>query len=427
MKLAMLSTDFHLADETQRRIETTKPNITAFPNVTLPRAARGQKLTRRGDGNTYRHWVRVRENEPSLGASHHAPKNRDGESMVGTDRREEDGEETGRKRAESRQRQRRQERRDMLTSLEMIDSPRLAREEWRGEQSRSLPGAAASCSPCHGTTAQAAAISTGLDWTWAGMSFHIRSLICAFSVSLTGRPHSHLGERVMGGGGGVDEERSKKGKGGGEVEKMQREECGLLETASSGAVEPAEHTDAILEEDIVWLPPTVSPDRMWQVEVFQAERGVTLPLPLQCWFGGDGSARSQKCFSSADRPGEQRARPGPSLMPSPVATDATWRPLSLQPARRLPHPHPTPFPLRPPFPSLPINEAADIPDLLSQLLQDLFFVTNLQQLESRGMHIYFDDHTHGTHRLGTLAFTLAPPPRRSVQPHMNGWREITEH
>lgn len=41
------------------------------------------------------------------------------------------------------------------------------------------------------------------------------------------------------------------------------------------------------------------------------------------------------------------------------------------------------------FPSLPINEAADIPDLLSQLLQDLFFVTNLQQLESRGMHVNF--------------------------------------
>lgn len=40
-------------------------------------------------------------------------------------------------------------------------------------------------------------------------------------------------------------------------------------------------------------------------------------------------------------------------------------------------------------PSLPINEAADIPDLLSQLLQDLFFATNLQQLESWGMHVNF--------------------------------------
>lgn len=45
----------------------------------------------------------------------------------------------------------------MLTSLEMIDSPRLAREEWRGEQSWILPGAAASCRPamalplCHFT------------------------------------------------------------------------------------------------------------------------------------------------------------------------------------------------------------------------------------------------------------------------------------
>lgn len=50
----------------------------------------------------------------------------------------------------------------------------------------------------------------------------------------------------------------------------------------------------------------------------------------------------------------------------------------------LPPSLPAPF-----FPSLPINEAADIPDLLSQLLQDLFFVTNLQQLESRGMHVNF--------------------------------------
>lgn len=42
-----------------------------------------------------------------------------------------------------------------------------------------------------------------------------------------------------------------------------------------------------------------------------------------------------------------------------------------------------------PAASLPVNEAADIPDLLTQLLQDLFFVTNLQQLESRGMHVNF--------------------------------------
>lgn len=39
--------------------------------------------------------------------------------------------------------------------------------------------------------------------------------------------------------------------------------------------------------------------------------------------------------------------------------------------------------------SLRSNEATDIPDLLSQLLQDLFFVTNLQQLESRGTHVNF--------------------------------------
>ncbi|KAK5857461.1 hypothetical protein PBY51_010708 [Eleginops maclovinus] len=40
------------------------------------------------------------------------------------------------------------------------------------------------------------------------------------------------------------------------------------------------------------------------------------------------------CYSSADRPGEQRAKPSPSLMPSPMAADATWRPQSLQTARR---------------------------------------------------------------------------------------------
>lgn len=46
----------------------------------------------------------------------------------------------------------------MLTSLEMIDSPRLAREEWRGERGWILPGAAASCRPamappqCHFTS-----------------------------------------------------------------------------------------------------------------------------------------------------------------------------------------------------------------------------------------------------------------------------------
>lgn len=52
----------------------------------------------------------------------------------------------------------------------------------------------------------------------------------------------------------------------------------------------------------------------------------------------------------------------------------------------LPVTHPTPPPS---LSSLCTNEAADIPDLLSQLLQDLFFVTNLQQLESRGMHVNF--------------------------------------
>lgn len=80
----------------------------------------------------------------------------------------------------------------MLTSLEMIDSPRLAREEWRGELSWILPGAAASCRPAMAPPVslqpamepppptsvtsqfpvsclqQAAAISTGPDWTWAG-------------------------------------------------------------------------------------------------------------------------------------------------------------------------------------------------------------------------------------------------------------------
>lgn len=42
----------------------------------------------------------------------------------------------------------------------------------------------------------------------------------------------------------------------------------------------------------------------------------------------------EMCYSSIDRPGEQRASPRPSHMPSPMAADATWRPQSLQPARR---------------------------------------------------------------------------------------------
>lgn len=51
----------------------------------------------------------------------------------------------------------------------------------------------------------------------------------------TGWPHSHLGERVMGrrGGGGqegVMESRKDEGRG---VERIKRDECGLLETASS--------------------------------------------------------------------------------------------------------------------------------------------------------------------------------------------------
>lgn len=42
----------------------------------------------------------------------------------------------------------------------------------------------------------------------------------------------------------------------------------------------------------------------------------------------------EMCYSSIDRPGEQRAGPSPSLLPSPMAADATWRSQSLQPARR---------------------------------------------------------------------------------------------
>lgn len=77
------------------------------------------------------------------------------------------------------------------------------------------------------------------------------------------------------------------------------------------------------------------PSRMWQVEVFQAERGVTLPLSMQNWFWLVTQRQAHKmCYSSVDRPGEQRAGPSPTLMPSPMAADATWRPQSLQPARR---------------------------------------------------------------------------------------------
>lgn len=39
------------ADKIQIRVETTKPNITTFPNVTLLCIVHGQKLTRQGDRN----------------------------------------------------------------------------------------------------------------------------------------------------------------------------------------------------------------------------------------------------------------------------------------------------------------------------------------------------------------------------------------
>lgn len=39
------------AEKIQSSFKTTKPNITAFPNVTLLRIVHGQKLTRREDRN----------------------------------------------------------------------------------------------------------------------------------------------------------------------------------------------------------------------------------------------------------------------------------------------------------------------------------------------------------------------------------------
>lgn len=90
------------------------------------------------------------------------------------------------------------------------------------------------------------------------------------------------------------------------------------------------HSNPPLPLRVAWQP-----SRMWQVEVFQAERGVTLPLPMQNWFWLVTQRQAHKmCYSSVDRPGEQRAGPRPTLMPSPMAADATWRPQSLQPARR---------------------------------------------------------------------------------------------
>lgn len=41
-----------------------------------------------------------------------------------------------------------------------------------------------------------------------------------------------------------------------------------------------------------------------------------------------------KCYSSRDKPSEQRASPNHGFRTSPVAADATWRPQSLQPMRR---------------------------------------------------------------------------------------------
>ncbi|CAB1443441.1 unnamed protein product [Pleuronectes platessa] len=50
--------------------------------------------------------------------------------------------------------------------------------------------------------------------------------------------------------------------------------------------------------------------------------------------GNNSDQVPEMCHSSTDRPGEQRASPSPSLVPSPMAADATWRPQSLQPASR---------------------------------------------------------------------------------------------
>ncbi|KAK2826005.1 hypothetical protein Q5P01_020219 [Channa striata] len=121
----------------------------------------------------------------------------------------------------------------------MIDSPRMAREEWRGEWSWNLPGAAASCCPvmappqCHFTS----------EW----------------SPSTPGTPS----------------------------------------LVSSKLLQSAQ---ALIGLELVWL-----------VTQYQVP---------------------EMCYSSIDRPGEQRANPSSSLMPSPVAADATWRPQTLQPARR---------------------------------------------------------------------------------------------
>ncbi len=58
---------------------------------------------------------------------------------------------------------------------------------------------------------------------------------------------------------------------------------------------------------------TSSVELVWLVTQHQVPRNV-LQLYRQAW--------------------QQRASPSPSLMPSPMAADATWRPQSLQPARR---------------------------------------------------------------------------------------------
>lgn len=74
---------------------------------------------------------------------------------------------------------------------------------------------------------------------------------------------------------------------------------------------------------------------MWQVEVFQASEGVTLPFPMQSWFWLVTRHQGHE-MCSTDRPGEERGRsqahthaqPRGSrchmAAPEPSAGEGTW-------------------------------------------------------------------------------------------------------
>ncbi|TKS86657.1 hypothetical protein D9C73_020775 [Collichthys lucidus] len=220
----------------------------------------------------------------------------------------------------------------MLTSLEMIDSPRLAREEWRGEWGWILPGAAASCRP--------AMAPPQCHFTSDGAPKPLTHTPAPRPPSLVSGKLLQSAEALIGLG---------------QSDWFVREPgvCRPYFFASYTIVNgyPCRYSLLPAAALALWK-------RGWQLDLALK----TSPHPSPCSMtaeqnvaGGGLSGRArgdlatssvelvglvtqrqvpEMCYSFIDRPGEQRASPSPRLMPSPMAADATWRPQSLQPARR---------------------------------------------------------------------------------------------